>query len=183
MVAAMTDTNDQLHPALPTADRAADEVTTLVEKLDYYRAVLARKASGLTSDQLARTLGPSTLTIGGLIYHMALVEDIWFHEGFAGNDAPEPWASVDWEADHDWELNTARLISADDLLAQYDESIARSRAVVAGANSLDQIMTKVRADGEHINLRWILVHMIEEYARHCGHADLLRQSIDGVVDD
>lgn len=163
--------------------RAADEPTTLVEMLDYYRAILARKASGLNAEQLDVSLGPSDLTIGGLIYHMALVEDAWFYERFQGNEPPEPWAGADWDADADWEFTNAHLVAPDALLAQLHASIERSRAAYARADSLDQILAKVRDDGEQINLRWVMVHMIEEYARHCGHADLIRQSIDGVVDD
>ncbi len=179
----MTDENRDLSPPLPSTALSADEPTTLVEMLDYYRAVLARKGSGLSQEQLAATLAPSDLTIGGLIYHMAFVEDCWFDERFLGNDAPEPWANVDWEADHDWEFSNADLLSPAEILVQYDLSVGRSRAIFAAAESLDQLAIKTFDSGEQWNLRWIMVHMIEEYARHCGHADLIRQSIDGVTDD
>ncbi len=163
--------------------RAGDEATTLIEMLDYYRAVLARKGSGLTTEQLAVSLAPSDLTLGGLIYHMALVEDLWFSERFQASPAPEPWASADWASDPDWELNNSHRLTPDELFAQFDESVARSRAAYSSADTLDQMAAKLSNDGEPINLRWIMVHMIEEYARHCGHADLIRQSVDGVVDD
>lgn len=179
----MTNDNSELSPVLPTFARSAGEEATLVEMLDYYRAVLARKGSGLTAEQLNMRLAPSDLTIGGLIFHMALVEDSWFYGNFQGNEAPEPWASVDWEDDFDWELNNADKLTPDELFTQLEVSVVRSRQAFAWADSLDQIASKTRDDGEQWNLRWIMVHMIEEYARHCGHADLIRQSIDGVTDD
>ena len=151
--------------------------------LDYYRTVLARKGSGLSAEQLATPLAPSDLTIGGLILHMALVEDGWFYQKFQGNKPPEPWASIDWGSDYDWELHNAHTFTPDELFAQYNESIARSRGATSGAGSLDQMAVLTKPNGEEWNLRWIMVHMIEEYARHCGHADYIRQSLDGVVDD
>lgn len=179
----MAEPNDNLQPALPSFGVSGDEHTTLTEMLDYYRAVLARKGSGLTAEQLATPLAPSDLTIGGLIFHMALVEDGWFYQKFEGNSAPEPWASVDWESDYDWELNNAHTRTPDELFAQYNTSIARSRHAYSTAESLDQISALAKPNGERWNLRWIMVHMIEEYARHCGHADFIRQSLDGIIDD
>ena len=179
----MTDTNDDLRPALPELVVSGDEATTLTEMLDFYRAVLERKGSGLSPEQLNIALAPSDLTIGGLIFHMALVEDGWFHQKFHGNEPPEPWASVDWESDYDWEFNNAHTLTPDQLFAQYHESIARSRHAYSTAESLDDLAALTKANGEKWNLRWIMVHMIEEYARHCGHADFIRQSIDGKVDD
>ena len=151
-----------LQPPLPAMVRDGDEATTLVEMLEYYRAVLARKGSGLTAEQLATTLAPGNRTIGGLLYHMALVEDSWFSERFQGNAEPEPWADVDWEADRDWELNNAHRLAPSELFAQFDTSVGRSRAAYESADSLDQVAAKVRDDGEQINLRWIMGHMIEE---------------------
>ena len=160
-----------------------DEETGLREMLDYYRAVLQRKASGLTDVQLSTALAPSDLTIGGLLNHMALVEDIWFFQRLQGNDQPEPWASMDWEADPDAELHSAKDQSSTELVARYEAAITRSRAAYADAESLDQLAAAVHPNGQRWNLRWIMIHMIEEYARHCGHADLIRQSIDGATDD
>lgn len=147
--------------------------------LDMYRAVLVRKAAGLTQEQLATPLPPSTLTLGGLLKHMALVEDDWFTSDMQGSDMPEPWASVDWDADRDWELNSAKDDTLDELLGLFDAACERSRAVVEGCGSLDDRSVKTNRQGTHFTLRWILVHMIEEYARHCGHADLIREAIDG----
>lgn len=154
----------------------------LDEFVDFYRAVLLRKASGLEPAQLAATLAPSTLTIGALVRHMTFVEDHWFHSVFAGLSDREPWASADWDADRDWEMTTATGMTFGELRADFDEACARSRAVVVGASSLDEL-AKGGDVTDRPSLRWILVHMIEEYARHCGHADLVRESIDGTVGD
>ena len=88
-----------------------------------------------------------------------------------------------WDDDPDWELHTAHLWSHRDLVAQHEQSVARSRSATASADALDQTAARDKPDGTTWNLRWILVHMIEEYARHCGHADFIRQSIDGATGD
>ncbi|HUR48417.1 MAG TPA: DinB family protein [Acidimicrobiales bacterium] len=165
-------------PLVPPA-LDANEREMLLGFLDFYRATLVRKAAGLRPEELARPLPPSTLTLGGLLKHMALVEDDWFTSDMAGRDLPEPWASVDWDSDRDWELNSAKNDIPEELLALFEAACARSRAVVQSCESLDQRSVKTSGKGNHFTLRWILVHMIEEYARHCGHADFLREAIDG----
>lgn len=168
---------------LPDIHRAPDERTALTEMLDYYRAVLLRKTEGLSNSQLATRLEPSDLTLGGLLMHLALVEDGWFQATFLGEELGEPWHDFDWESDPDWEFHHAREFSRDVIVAQYEGSIARSRQVVDGAESLDILAAENAGDGGDVNLRWILVHLIEEYARHAGHADLIRESIDGATGD
>jgi uncharacterized damage-inducible protein DinB len=160
-----------------------DERGMLSAYLDYHRATLVWKASGLTQAQLATTIASSSLTIAGLVKHMALVEDSWFTDKFAGLGDPEPWDAVDWDADPDWEFRTALDDTPEQLLAQYAESCERSRAVVAAAESLDDrsVAESKREPGQHFTLRWILLHMIEETARHNGHADFIREAIDGVT--
>ena len=168
---------------LPDVSRAPDERTALIEMLDYYRAVMLRKAEGLTDEQLAVRLAPSDLSIGGLLMHLALVEDGWFQSTFLGGELGEPWSGFDWESDPDWEFHHAHEYTADQIVAQYAGSIDRSRAVVDGTGSLDALAAEKTRSGGNINLRWILVHLIEEYARHAGHADLIRESIDGATGD
>lgn len=175
--------NAEARPELPPIDQAADERTSLTEMLDYYRVVAERKVFGLDEGQLAATLAPSDLTLGGLILHLALVEDDWFNYRFAGNDEAEPWAGAPWDENPDWELSVAGEWSRDELLAQFRTSVSRSRGIASAASSLDQVAARANPDGSSCNLRWILVHLIEEYARHCGHADFLRQSVDGVTGD
>ncbi len=168
---------------LPDVSRAPDERTALIEMLDYYRAVMLRKAEGLTDEQLAVRLAPSDLSIGSLLMHLALVEDGWFQSTFLGGELGEPWSGFDWESDPDWEFHHAHEYTADQIVAQYAGAIARSRAVVDATESLDALAAEKTRSGGDINLRWILVHLIEEYARHAGHADLIRESIDGATGD
>lgn len=168
---------------LPDTQRSPDEKTALTEMLDYYRTVMLRKTEGLSDSQLAIRLEPSNLTLGGLLMHLALVEDGWFQSTFLGGELGEPWNDFDWASDPDWEFHRSHEYSRDVIVAQYEGAIARSREVVAGAESLDVVAASGTRDGEDINLRWILVHLIEEYARHAGHADLIRESIDGATGD
>ena len=159
----------------------ADEATQLYGFLDYHRATLLMKADGLSAEQLAATLPPSTMTLGGMLKHLALVEDNWFSLFLHGNDEVEPWASVDWKADNDWEWHTAADDDPDALRTLLTDTIERCRGLVDGV-PLDQLSAKRRrSTGQPVNLRWIVLHMIEEYARHNGHADLIRESIDGTV--
>jgi uncharacterized damage-inducible protein DinB len=158
-----------------------DERTMLGAFLDHHRATLVWKASGLTPAQLAQPLAPSSLTIGGLVKHLALVEDSWFTTRFAGHAEPEPWASADWDAYPDWEHHSAAGDSPEQLLALYAAACERSRAVYAEAESLDQRSVLPDRTGEPFTLRWMVLHMIEETARHNGHVDLLRESVDGLT--
>jgi uncharacterized damage-inducible protein DinB len=162
-------------------DLQADERTTLVEFLDYHRATFLSKIAGLTHEQLNRTLPPSDLTLASLTKHLALVEDSWFQERFVGVEV-EPWASAPFDDDRDWEMHSAKDDSPEDLVALYRTAIARSQATVATVESLDALSAiNDRREDIPYSMRWILVHMIEETARHNGHADLIRESIDGLV--
>ena len=161
---------------------AVDEVTTLRSFLDYHRDTLRMKIDGLDAEHLRSTLGPSTMTLGGMMKHLALVEDYWFGEVFLGREAAEPWRSADWEADRDWEWHSAAGDDPEALRSLFDATVQESDRVLAEAlpKGLDRLSVGAdRRSGEMFNLRWILVHLIEEYARHNGHADLLRESIDG----
>jgi uncharacterized damage-inducible protein DinB len=159
---------------------AADEFTTIIEFLDFQRATLLGKAEGLDAAGLSRPLSPSTLTLGGLLKHLALVEDNWIQVRFLGLPEREPWASAPWADDRDWEFHTAALDDPDELRSLYGAACARNRAAVAG---IDLATLSIAADsvGDRWSLRWILLHLIEETARHNGHADLLREAVDGVV--
>jgi len=162
-------------------DITGDELTLLSQFLDYHRATLVQKFSGLDRRQLGTRLGPSALTLAGLVKHMALVEDSWFGKVLLGREEAEPWAGVDWDVDPDWEFRTAVDDEPADLLALYADACARSRAAVAEVGDLDHLAAKPSRSGELFNLRWIMLHMIEETARHNGHADLLRENIDGAT--
>jgi len=160
---------------------AADETTTLLAYLTYHRDTLRMKTEGLSSEQLNAVHPPSTMTLGGMLKHLALVEDYWFSVMFAGNEDAEPWKSVDWDADRDWEWHTAVDDTPEQLRGLFDEACAASDRILA-ASGLDDLSQRLnRRTDEKFSLRWIVVHRIEEYARHNGHADLLRESIDGVT--
>jgi uncharacterized damage-inducible protein DinB len=155
------------------------ELDQLTSYLDLQRATMLWKTEGLTREQLAQPHPPSTLTLGGLLNHLALVEDSWFRVRFAGFPDDELWAGIDWDADPDFEFRTAAELEPEELRRRYEEACARSREVVAAAGSLDQLSVQPRGNGKHFDLRWVLLHLIEETARHAGHADLIREAIDG----
>lgn len=161
----------------------ADERTSLNQYLDYHRATLVQKVTGVSMDSLkSRPIASTQLSLAGLLKHLALVEDSWFQEDFLGRPMPEPWASAPFDEDRDWEFHSAQTNTIDELLELYQAACDRSRAVVDGAESLDQRSVRVgKNETEGFSLRWIVLHMIEETARHNGHADLLREAIDGVV--
>ena len=163
---------------------AADEVATLLGYLDYQRATLRRKVEGLDAEQLGATLPPSSMTLGGMVKHLALVEHWWTTCVFEGQEYVEPWASVDWDADGDWDWHSAADDGPEKVRALFDSEVARSDEIIAAAPSLEELSERTsHRTGEKFTLRWILLHMIEEYARHNGHADLLRESIDGTTGD
>ncbi len=160
------------------------EIETLRGFLDYQRATLKWKTDGVNDPNLNRTSAPTTMTLGGLLKHLSYVEDYWFTQVVGESPMPEPWQSVDWEADQDWDWNSAAADSGADLRAGWEDSVNRSRALVSsklteeGPSAMDKTYSAWGGRGE-ASLRWVLVHMIEEYARHNGHADILRQSVDG----
>jgi len=175
----------RLTPERAEPPHRTDEAGTLLGFLDFHRRTLLLKLDGLDAEALRRTLPPSTMTLGGLMKHLAMVEDNWF--GVVWHDVPysEPWASADWDADRDWDWTSAADDSPERIRALWADAVARSQRTVEAAlaaGGLDQVSARPhRRTREPVSLRWILVHMIEEYARHNGHADLLRESIDGAT--
>jgi uncharacterized damage-inducible protein DinB len=178
----MTDIDEHGRPEPP---RAGDEAATLLGFLDYQRATLAWKCEGLDAAGFRATVGMSSITLGGLLKHMALVEDSWFARALHGHDRRPPWDTVDWKADPDWDWHSAADDTPEQLLALWQEAVSRSRDLVAEAlvfgGSLDVLAKQTWPDGTAPSLRWIVVHMIEEYARHNGHADLIREAVDGAT--
>jgi hypothetical protein len=149
-----------------------DERAALEDRLEFQRTTLLVKCGGLTPEQLAlRSVPPSTLSLLGLVRHLSGVE-AWFHEYDGQPDHLYFWDYVPGSTGGSGKVDVAR--AADDL-ASYQASVARSREAVAGL-SLDEV-----SPGEDYTLRWIYLHMIEEYARHNGHADFLRERIDGAT--
>jgi uncharacterized damage-inducible protein DinB len=166
---------------------AASEVDMLRSYLDYHRDTLRMKTDGLSQNQLARLHPPSTLTIGGLLKHAALNDDWWFVRVLEGRDTEPDWVPASaFDHDDDWEMTSAAADDPDKLRRIFDTSRADADAAIDRAlakNGLDTLstVTSQREQGQAFSLRWILLHMIEEYARHNGHADLLREAIDGTV--
>jgi hypothetical protein len=158
-----------------------DERTLLLGFLDYHRETLRLKAGGLDAAQLDTALPPSEMTLGGMVKHLALVENSWLRDKFLGDGLSEPWRSVDWEADDDWDWHSAADDSPAQIWALYDEMIADADTILAGAGLDDLSAKRARSTGEPFSLRWIVLHLVEEYARHNGHADLIRESIDGTT--
>jgi len=164
---------------------AGSEIETLVGALERNRRTFAWKCGGLDAAGLRRTVGASTITLCGLLKHLALVEDGYFTRQLTG--APSlspPFDAVDFEADPDWEWRTAADDSPEHLMTLWEGCVARSRAHVAAA--YDAAGPDARAgtpwsSGEPPRLRLLMVDMVEEYARHTGHADLIRESVDGLV--
>lgn len=174
--------NDLDEHGRPHPPSDAGEVETLRGFLDHHRATLAWKCRGLDAEGLAATTAATSMTLGGLLKHLALVEDHWFTRWLHDRPMPAPWTDVDWSTDPDWEWDTARDDTPDELFALWEASCDRSRAAVdeaLAAGGLDQPAARRGEDGRAPSLRWILVHMVEEYARHNGHADLLREAVDG----
>lgn len=165
-----------------------DEVAMLRGFLDHYRATIRLQASGLSAAQLDQSLPPSDLTLGGMLKHLAFVEDYWFSYNLMANDPAPPWDTAPWSDDRDWDWHSAAGTSHAELDALLVEAIERSDRcldeALAADPELDRPVARVRPPekGENATLRWVLVHMVEEYARHAGHADLIRQSIDGATD-
>ncbi|MFE1772702.1 DinB family protein [Streptomyces sp. NPDC059008] len=159
----------------------ADERTMLEAWLDFHRATLALKCAGLDDRQVRLSpVAPSSMTLLGLVQHMAEVERNWFQRVFAGQDVPVVFEEG---KEDDFALVPDR--GLDEVLATWQEEVAHSRRLTADS-SLDDSGRLSEFEAGHVgshevSLRWILVHMIEEYARHNGHADLLRESIDGVT--
>lgn len=159
----------------------ADERETLGGFLRWQRDTLELKCSGLDAEQLARrSVEPSTLSLLGLVRHMADVERGWFRRFMAGEDAPPIYYSRD-EPDGDFDGAIASQAVVDDAWVRWREEITYANRLVDQAPSLDIAGKKEDPDRGPMSLRWVLVHMIEEYARHLGHADLLRERIDGAI--
>jgi hypothetical protein len=178
----MTQTNQ---PAVVSLPVAGDEIQTLIGALERNRSTFAWKCGGLGSEEMRRTLGPGTMTLGGLVKHLALVEDEYFTRQLLG--APSlspPFDAVDFDADPDWEWRTGAEDDPRELIQLWEGCVGRSRANIAAAYAEGGPEVRTRtpwADGQTPALRRVMVDLIEEYARHTGHADLIRESIDGLV--
>lgn len=180
-VALMTDTESPWEPPL-----AGSEVEQLVGALDRLRTTFRWKADDLEVAGLQARVGASSLTLGGLLKHLAAAEDYMFTAKLSGVPVGAPWDAMGWDGSGDWEVTFTSAVydSPEQLYALWDGAIQRSRVRLDAAltnGGLDQLVNLAWPDGRHANLRRLLCDLIEEYGRHTGHADLLREAVDGVV--
>lgn len=168
----------------PEPPLTGDEFDTLIGFLEYQRSTLDWKTRALGREGLDHRIARSSMSLGGILKHMAWVEDHWFSYFLHNRARCEPWASVNWKAEPDWEWSSASSDVPEALRSLWSASVEASRTSIVEAKTrggLDQLSLRTWDSGEAPSLRWIIVHMIEEYARHNGHADLLREDIDGQV--
>jgi hypothetical protein len=168
----------------PEPPIAGDETLTLLGSLERQRATFAWKAGGLDDAKLRVAVGASAITLGALLKHLALVEDDYFSYRLLGRDPGPPWNTVDWDADPGWDWESAAGDTPEELYALWEDAVNRSRASTAellARGGPEQAAVFAGEDGDVPNLRRILIDLIEEYARHVGHADLIREYIDGLV--
>lgn len=147
----------------------------LTAMLDQQRDVMLWKLEGLNDELLQKATTASTMSLLGIVKHLALVERWWFRDVFAGEDVTYPWSDEDPDAD--WRIDPDETSQA--LIDLYRKEIARANAIV-GAHDLDDLAAK-RVRDEDRSLRWVIMHMLEETARHAGHADIIREAADGVT--
>jgi uncharacterized damage-inducible protein DinB len=147
--------------------------------LEHHRAILLWKCEGLTDEQLRRrSVPPSTMSLLGLVRHMTDVERGWFQQVLLGADAPDLYSTPDGP---DGDFNGVDEADVAEAFRAFEAECEASRQAVAAAPDLDVLSKEAGRTGETFSLRWILTHMIEEYARHNGHADLLRETVDGTT--
>jgi hypothetical protein len=175
----MTDSDYPWEPPL-----AGTEAEHLAGALDRLRTTFRWKADGLDSTGLQARLGVSELTLGGLLKHLARVEDEIFTVKLTGEPMGAPWDSIAWGGETDPEFASAADDSPEQLYALWDHAVARSRDRLAAClanGGPDQLVHLATRDGRQASLRRLLCDLIEEYGRHTGHADLLREAVDGRV--
>jgi Protein of unknown function (DUF664) len=163
---------------------AGSEVEHLLGALDRLRATFRWKADDLDEAGLAHRIGASALTLGGLLKHLAAQEDYMSTTKLAGQAMGAPWDATGWDGNDDWEFTSAAQDSPEELYALYDAAVGRTRARLGAAlasGGLDQAVHASGADGQHASLRRLVCDLIEEYGRHTGHADLLREAVDGRI--
>ena len=161
----------------PEPPSIGDERDTLAGFLDFQRATLLWKLDGLDDEQVRRAMVPSGTSLLGIVKHLAYVERSWFQGVWAGQEVSLPWTAEDPDAD--WRIEPNE--TTGQVVALYDGECERSREIVAKASSLDEVVQHPRRTEWSMSRRWILTHMIEETARHVGHADILREQLDGAT--
>jgi uncharacterized protein DUF664 len=180
----MTESDQTWQPAPWEPPMAGTDLEHLLGSLDRLRTTFRWKADGLDTAGLQTRIGASTLTIGGLLKHLAFVEDFTFTIKLRGGAPGEPWQSADWEAVERWDFVSAADDTPAELYALWDAAVERSRERVAAAlaeGGLDLPTEVSTPAGDVASLRRLLFDLVEEYGRHTGHTDLLREAVDGRV--
>jgi hypothetical protein len=164
----------------PLAGTEIEHVTGSLERL---RATFAWKVQGLDETGLRYRLASSTVSLGGLLKHLARAEDEMFTRKLFGEQVSEPWRSAPWDDDEDWDFNSSHGDSPAELYRIWMSTVTRSRDAVQRALAIGglEFETHLRWNSQHVTLRRLLFDLIEEYGRHTGHADLIREAIDGRV--
>lgn len=178
-VGGMTDNDTPWEPPI-----AGTEVEHIVGALDRLRTTFRWKADELDSAGLQTRIAASSLTLGGLLKHLAAQEDYAFTTKLTGDPMGAPWDATGWDGSNDWEFTSAADDTPEQLYALWDGAVERSRARLDAAlakGGLDQLVHVSASDGRHASLRRLLCDLIEEYGRHTGHADLIREAADGRV--
>jgi hypothetical protein len=163
---------------------AGTEVEHVVGALNRLRTTFRWKADDLDAAGLQTRIGASSLTLGGLLKHLAAQEDYAFTTKLSGGPLGPPWDAAGWDGSNDWEFTSAADDTPEQLYALWDGAVERSQAKLEAAladGGLDQLVHASRQDGCHASLRRLVCDLIEEYGRHTGHADLLREAVDGLV--
>jgi Protein of unknown function (DUF664) len=161
---------------------AGTEAEHLSGALDRLRATFRWKADDLDASGLRTRVGASALTLGGLLKHLALIEDYTFTRKLSGAPIGAPWDAIGSDGSDDWEFTSAAEDTPEQLYVLWDGAVGRSRARLSAAlaaGGLDQLAHAHEPDGRHASLRRLVCDLIEEYSRHTGHADLLREAVDG----
>lgn len=163
---------------------AGTEVEHLVGALNRLRMTFRWKAGDLEADGLHSRIGASALTLGGLLKHLAAQEDYAFTTKLSGQPMGSPWDAAGWDGSSDWEFTSAAADTPEHLYELWDGAVERSRSRLEAAladGGLDQLVHVTSPDGHHANLRRVVCDLVEEYGRHTGHADLLREAVEGLV--
>jgi hypothetical protein len=173
---------DDQHQGHPEPPAVGDEASTLVGSLERQRATFEWKCADLSATELATRLDSSDLSLGRLLKHLAYMEDLNFCRDLARSELPRPWADVDAATRSEWVFSSADLDSPETLYRLWHDAVRRSRAATREALERGGPGTTYRdGNGQEATLRRLLVDMIEEYGRHTGQADLIREAIDGRV--
>ena len=173
----MTDSDMTPREALEARStrKAGTEREILTDILHNARSVVAWKLAGVDDATAKRSVVESATTLLGIVHHLAWVEAWWFHQVFAGDEVDYPF---DWDSDPDAEFRMSDAHTVEGILGVYERNVLRSDEIIAATGSLDEI---VRANDTEFSLRWIIVHMIDETARHAGHMDIIREQLDGAT--